>query len=528
MSITTITFKDPVAKVVDTPWNTIINGLNYTKTNLAPIPLKYAEGYHSTGAMVLPQAAFNAIETYASYPTIRSYVWNGGMRDAANPNNYFLQNSLCEKYNNSFTEGSRTSYFISKRADDSGRTYSEMNSMTVGNTSNAMEFIHQDEKNVHMLSFSRTGTSAGSATIYKAAKKDGYLQLVKQITITNYASDGLFLGENNGKLFFAITSATDATYGTSNFCIFTYNLSSEVVKTEYQKQLNPAALCNIASSTIEDGELFFVDVNALSKNSLRYPEFYKLTFNQDYSSITETKLTLTDDSNENSYSSSLDNLSNSSWLRVFLHSYTIDNEKYLVKVNVNCNTVSDSTSAYAGDSIKFYRVQQDQLTEVNSLGVPIYNIIPKNNWNSIFAACNDGVRVFALDKINKQIIQQPSIQTNLYQFGFDLDERLWVLSRDGAVDRYNYNQPATIRYEFEKQKYPLVDSSPISSYVGVSVMNYFGEQLNMTVTLQAIGNFTFQGGQKEIEIALNSQTKTQIPIIITGAGIYQVNLKQGK
>ena len=47
----------------------------------------------------------------------------------------------------------------------------------------------------------------------------------------------------------------------------------------------------------------------------------------------------------------------------------------------------------------------------------------------------------------------------------------------------------------------------------------------MTVTLQAIGNFTFQGGQKEIQIALNNSTATQIPVIITGAGTYQLILR---
>lgn len=38
MAITSVTFQYPVAKVADSPWNTIINGMNYTKTNLAPVP----------------------------------------------------------------------------------------------------------------------------------------------------------------------------------------------------------------------------------------------------------------------------------------------------------------------------------------------------------------------------------------------------------------------------------------------------------------------------------------------------------
>ena len=41
MALTNVTFNYNVAKIIDTPWNTIINGLNYTKTNLAPLALKY-------------------------------------------------------------------------------------------------------------------------------------------------------------------------------------------------------------------------------------------------------------------------------------------------------------------------------------------------------------------------------------------------------------------------------------------------------------------------------------------------------
>ena len=77
MAITSVTFQYPVAKVADSPWNTIINGLNYTKTNLAPVPLKNAESYHSTNGMSLPQSAYCAIPVVTSNPTSRSYTWMG-------------------------------------------------------------------------------------------------------------------------------------------------------------------------------------------------------------------------------------------------------------------------------------------------------------------------------------------------------------------------------------------------------------------------------------------------------------------
>lgn len=531
MAITSVTFQYPVAKVADSPWNTIINGLNYTKTNLAPVPLKNAESYHSTNGMSLPQSAYCAIPVVTSNPTSRSYTWMGGMRDSKNPDKYWLSVPVCDK-GWGYGDVTNSPYFnlMTKKLDDSSRVYTEITTFSVNSQYNCRDLIYQNEDFIYVLSNNFNGSSTSYLMLTKLKKMDGYLSQSKITYIPSssiYCSDFYFLGEKNGKLYIALGTTTSSSYSEGNFEIYSYNLASDTFSQVYSKTLNINSNINIMCSDIQNNELYFADLcGGASAPGGTYPKIYKLSFNSDWSTVTEKEMSFADISKENVYSTILDNLLGNTQLKVFMHSYSIGSEKYLVKVNVRNNTCSNNVAApYIGDSIKFYKVEENTLTEVNSLGVEIYNIIPKNNWNSIFAACNSGIRVYALDKNQKKFIEQPSIDLNLYQFGFDLDERLWVLSRDGSVSRYNYNQPATISYSFEKDRYALQDSSPVSSYVNVSVMNYMGEPLNMTVTLQAIGNFTFQGGQKEIQIALNNSTATQIPVIITGAGTYQLILR---
>lgn len=528
MSITSITFKEPVAKVADSPWNTIINGLNYTKTNLSPVPLKSAEAYHATNGMILAQSAYQALPVVTTNPSGRSYTWNGGVRDSKDPNKFWINVPVCSNSWNYSTNSS--AILMKKRMDDSGRTYTECIPITLTYSGyGCYEVIYQNDDFLYVLYNSFVGTGSNFTVLIKYRKRDGGLAIEKTSSIEsgNYSADFYFLGEKNGKLYVAIGTTTSSSYSEGDFRIYSYNLSSDTYKREYTKTLNVNSMINIMCSDVQNNELYFADLCAgpTGANGYPIPKIYKLTFSNDWSTITETEMEFSDILKENGYYTGLDNLLGNTQLKVFMHSYTIGDEKYLVKINVRNNTVQDSLQTYYGDPIKFYKIEGNVLTEVNSLGDTIYNIIPKNNWNTIFAACNSGVRVYSLDRNTKKIIEQPSIDVNLYQFGFDLDERLWVLSRDGSVYRYNYNQPATISYAFEKERYALQDSSPVNSYVNVSVMNYMGEPLNMTVTLQAIGNFSFQGDQKEIQVALNSETATQIPVVITGAGTYQLILK---
>lgn len=453
------------------------------------------------------------------------------MRDSKNPDKYWLSIPVCDK-GWGYGDVTNSPYFnlMAKKLDDAGRVYTEITPFSIGYQYNCRDIIYQNDDFIYTLSNTFNGSSTSYLTLLKLKKMDGYLSANKTTYIpssSTYCSDFYFLGEKNGKLYIALGTTTSSSYSGGNFEIYAYNLASDTFSQVYSKTLNANSSINIMCSDIQNNELYFADLcGGASAPSGTYPKIYKLSFNSDWSTVTENEMSFSDISKENVYSTILDNLLGNTQLKVFMHSYTIGSEKYLVKVNVRNNTCSNNVAVpYIGDSIKFYKVEENTLTEVNSLGVEIYNIIPKNNWNSIFAACNSGIRVYALDKNQKKFIEQPSIDLNLYQFGFDLDERLWVLSRDGSVSRYNYNQPATISYSFEKDRYALQDSSPVSSYVNVSVMNYMGEPLNMTVTLQAIGNFTFQGGQKEIQIALNNSTATQIPVIITGAGTYQLILR---
>lgn len=529
MSITSITFKEPVAKVADSPWNTIVNGLNYTKTNLSPVPLKSAEAYHCTNGMILAQSAYQALPVVTENPTTRSYTWMGGARDSRNPDKYWISIPICDK------SWSRPEYsynaLMQKKIDDSGRTYTKIipSNTYWGHKYNCTDYIYQNADFLYTVDTLFDGSSTAPIYLIKWKKTDGEL-IAASYTIfesSTYGTDFYFLGEKNGKLYIAMGMTTSSSYSEGDFRIYSYNLSSDTYKREYTKTLNANSMINIMCSDVQNNELYFADLCAgpTGANGYPIPKIYRLTFSNDWSTITETEMEFSDILKENGYYTGLDNLLGNTQLKVFMHSYTIGDEKYLVKINVRNNTVQDSSPTYYGDPIKFYKIEGNVLTEVNSLGDTIYNIIPKNNWNTIFAACNSGVRVYSLDRNTKKIIEQPSIDVNLYQFGFDLDERLWVLSRDGSVYRYNYNQPATISYAFEKERYALQDSSPVNSYVNVSVMNYMGEPLNMTVTLQAIGNFSFQGNQKEIQIALNSETATQIPVVITGAGTYQLILK---
>ena len=530
MSITSVTFKYPVAKVMDSPWNTIINGLNYTKTNLSPVPLKNGEAYHPTNGMILAQSAYCAIPTVSVNPTSRSYTWSGGARDSKDVNSYWMTIPVCDRgwgYGD-FGSGSPTLSLLKKEQDDSGRTYTNIINQSLSTKYSSWDIVYQTNDYLYVMYQGSPASSSGGGYIYlgKWRKSESGISVSNYVRLdSTYTLDWLYLGNKNGKLYFVSLVSDNSNYSDTRICVYSYNLSTDKLNVEYKKNMS-SDYVGLAYSDIQNNELYYMDLRGGSyNNGYYYPKMYKITFDSNWSNPTEKEITVTEGANENTYSNNLDSGEGPTRLKVFLHSYEIEGEKYLLKINVKNNSFNTNNEPFTGDSVKFYKIVEDSLVQVSSFNMDIYNIIPKNNWNTVFAACNTGVRVLSLDSNSKNIIEQPEINLNLYQFGFDTDERLWVLSREGTVYRYNYNQPATLLYSFEKERYPLQGSSPLDSFVKVSVANYMGEHLNMTVTLQAVGNFNFQGGQKELQIALDSQNETQIPVVITGAGTYQLILK---
>jgi hypothetical protein len=209
------------------------------------------------------------------------------------------------------------------------------------------------------------------------------------------------------------------------------------------------------------------------------------------------------------------------YLKNFCHIYESNNTQYLLSLSLN--SYSYTSDIQDKSYLLLYQIDGDNLILKQKIQVLGLSFIPKNDWNNLFIGCTSGLKSFTWDSVLCKFVENPIIMTTIKEWGFDIDERLWILDSNDSLLRYTFNQPVTVEYEFEKERYYL-GTETIESYVDVKVLNYMGDNLTSQLTLKAIGNFTFINNQKELELTLTSSGYTRIPVYIKGSGKYEIKI----
>ena len=505
MPISSTTFNYNVAKIIDTPWNTIVNGLNYTKQNLAPLSLKYTTAQNYDCGMLLKEIAGNSIQS--SVP-VEDFSFNNAVRDYDDSNKYWILNTCHKTRNNS----GPFMYCASKYIDDNGFEFSEINDAYVNNSirCNCSSIWYQDSSYmyVYLSDMALDDTSSSSSTkkysYIRRFKKDGTRvtyyneyshqeSLCKLLMIENGFMYYLTLGQYNYLYKLEISSGirTQITsYG---------NFNSNGVLTSYP-------------SNIIDGDSFFM-------KNMYNGKIYKFTLNDSRTTISLTEMIKSQTDSCNYDSSSYHYHGH---LKNFMHIYEENGEQYLASMSLNSYSYTTDSSTDKSH-ILLYRINGTNLELIQDIKIAGLSIIPKNDWNTIFVGCSAGLKSFTWDSYNKKFIENPQLVTSIQQWGFDIDERLWILDGAGSLIRYTYNQPVTVEYNFEKERYYL-GTEPIETYVDVKVLNYMSDNLTSSIKLKAVGNFTFINNQKELEITLSSEGYTRLPVYIFGSGKYEIKI----
>lgn len=499
MPISSTTFNYNVAKIIDTPWNTIINGLNYTKQNLAPLSLKYTLANNYDNGMLLKEYAGNS--PIVGVP-MEDFSWQNAVRDYDDSNKYWICNT-CHRTRNNVQP---RYYCAEKYIDENGFEYSNITNAYLNDTLyNSSKIIYQDSSILLILDSSIDDNTFSSVTrygrLYRYKKEGNRLEYITSSTIENSFIMPVFI--ENGFLYYI-------THGKYNY-FYKYELSSGINKYITSYTSNENGVLTTYPSNFVNNSTFYV-------KNMYSGEILKLALNDARTTLTQTVMTKSE--NDECYRSTTSD-SYHGHLKNFCHVYEVNNVQYLASISLN--SYSATTSIDDKSYILLYRINGNELNLIQKIRIMGLSFIPKNDWNNLFVGCTSGLKSFTWDSINCKFIENPSIITTIQTFGFDIDERLWIMDSAGSILRYTFNQPVTVDYNFEKQRYYL-GTETIESYVDVKVLNYMGDNLTSAVKLKALGNFTFINNQKELEITLTSEGYTRIPVYIKGSGKYEIKI----
>lgn len=499
MALTDVTFNYNVAKIIDTPWNTIINGLNYTKTNLAPLALKYTLCNNYDTGMLLKEVAGNSIKQYVP---MEDFSWSNAVIDYDDVNKYWILNTNHKSTN---TSGPCV-YLAQKYTDENGFDYSVITDALPGVTKyrNCGQIWYQDSTCIFIYLNQTYYSSGQNAYLYRCYKnKDtGKLEIRNTYTCTNGIMSLLEI--HNGKIVFLKQYGTSST----NHDIYTVEISSGIEKSIHTHSTNGQGILTSYPTNIINNCFYIKDC----PNNL----WYKYELDSVRSSASH--VTIPCDIDDANFSST--SVSYAGQIKRFTHVYVEGDKHYLMILSLSSynynTTLSDSL-------LQVYEITDIGLQRKQNIVVDGLSLIPKNNWNTLFIGTLVGIKVFSWNPLECNFTEKPSIYTTCQQFGFDGDERLWIMDAEENIFRYTYNQPVTVDYKFEKVKYEL-GTDFIESYVDVSVLNYMGNVLSSKLTIKAVGNFTFENNKKELTVQLTSNEYLRLPIIIKGTGKYEIRL----
>lgn len=510
MALTNTIFNYKVASVIDTPVTSIINGLNHTKTNLVPIAFADTYSQNADSGLVLPITIGNNLNTYSSYV---DYNTQGGILDSKDTNKYWIANSRFASYDASDT----TEPLIlcaQIEVDSNGRQYCEVINATptLFNKGNCAKIIYQEDAFLYVLTSNATANKEDSSntTLYKF-RKQGTSLVVEYTNTFNYPYINLLKVEN-GKLYLIATGANNS--GSQNRLYVTligWNISANTFSTSQLQLSTTYDMQPLFCSKINEDNEFYI-------STLYNKVCYKVLLDSSTGIITGVPLDVDYDNTTVTTTPSVFVYQCSSARHHF--EYDINSEKYIAFVTHNKYINSQAISK--GTGIQLYKVNGTTLNRVQTIEVDCLSVHETNNC--IMLGTRSGIEVWGLDKQAKQFIKRSVVDIIPRQWGFDMDSRLWIMDSGNQIWRYNYNQPVNTIYHFEKERYPLTED-PVQSYIEIGITNYLGEPLNMTVTIIAEGNFVFENGLKELTLPLSAEQYMQVPIYITGAGIYKLRLK---
>ena len=151
-------------------------------------------------------------------------------------------------------------------------------------------------------------------------------------------------------------------------------------------------------------------------------------------------------------------------------------------------------------------------------------ILPINNNSSILALRNDGCEIYSWSNINSKYELINSIENSIISIGIDSNNNIFLQKNDTSVDIISKTVPLYLFADFEKEIYEF-NYDDIDTNIVIYAKNFENNYISTTVTLQLIGNVKFKDDGSKIKTLSTSNSEMKIPVVITGAGKFQVFIK---
>lgn len=278
-------------------------------------------------------------------------------------------------------------------------------------------------------------------------------------------------------------------------------------------------LFSYRESDLEDYKTigFCLKFTQFNKNKNGIYEFYK-EYKVDISDYI-----LTDEKFLSTYYKILDKLINRE-LNLNIEYFNIEEDKFMtiiISTSDNNSTFSDLAGIlllkFNGDLELFKLISYTpNLTTYSWDGHIVSNDI-KTIYQGTF---ENGITVYKLNEteLKYEALSFKSIP-NIVEFGFDIADNLFTLSKKGEIIRISSFDTVINEVKLEKEVYKK-ESLPIETYALITTKNINGEIQKNIVSLRIIGNAVFSNNKKTIDVTGGENVK--VPIIIKGTGKLQV------
>lgn len=142
-------------------------------------------------------------------------------------------------------------------------------------------------------------------------------------------------------------------------------------------------------------------------------------------------------------------------------------------------------------------------------------IISEDIKNIYIGSVNDGLHLYKLNEVsmNYELISYRSM-TNFSQFGFDNYNYLYMMDKNGNVERYTVHDSFYVNMEIDKKDLTW-RGKEIDTFINVSSLTMEGKYTVSDIRLYLDGNAVFENGEKTIDIKTENIVN-KVPIKILG------------
>ena len=133
---------------------------------------------------------------------------------------------------------------------------------------------------------------------------------------------------------------------------------------------------------------------------------------------------------------------------------------------------------------------------------------------------------YAFDDVTEKYIKTYTRPGIFNSMGFDMLDRFFAQTTDGAVDILTYSSPVILKADFAEEIYDK-ETEDINTTVSFYAKNFLNQYINTNVTLTLIGNAVFtDSDSKTISLTTLNTGVATVPVTIKGHGKIEVVISQ--